>query len=113
MEIRETALIVGLVAQGDNRNVDERTIAYWHDLIGDLNFQDAQTAVREFRRESTEYLMPVHVRQRVARLRADRIASAGRLEPVCGPDDPNYFRELRLLRSAVAEGRVLPKQIGD
>lgn len=111
MNIRETSLIVGLVAEGDNRKVDERTIAYWHDLIGDLRFVDAQQAVREFRRESTEWLQPAHVRQRVKRIRASRLEAAGPLVPAVDADDPNYFRELRRLRDAVADGQDL-KQIG-
>jgi len=112
VEIRETALIVGLVAKGDNRKVDKETIVWWHDLIGDLSFKDAQCAVRQFRRESTEWLMPAHVRRLVAAYRAERMTAAGEIVPDVDPDDPTYFRRLRELRAAAADGRDVQKLIG-
>lgn len=110
MNIDETAAILALVAKGDNRKVDRETIVFWHDLIGDLDFGEAQQAVRAFRRESTDYLMPAHVRQRVAAVRRERLSRAGHLVPGGDPDDPGWFLRLRELRRQVAGGST--RQIG-
>lgn len=112
MLIDETAAILALVAKGDNRTVDKEAVVYWHDLIGDLSFTDAQRAVRQFRRESTDYLMPAHIRRLVASYRSERIAAVGQIVPDIDPDDPTYFRRLRELRAAAAEGRDVQKLIG-
>lgn len=111
MQISETALIVGLIAEGDNRKIDKTTIVYWHDLIGDLPFQDTQQAVREHRRTTTEWLMPAHIRRLVASYRSQRIAAAGQIVPDVDPDDPTYFTKLRKLRTAIADGQPTHPQI--
>ena len=62
MTIAQTAALVAKVALGDNRHVDELVIAYWHDTIGDLDFDDALAALKRFRRERPGvYLEPGHL----------------------------------------------------
>lgn len=62
MNRRETATLLAKVQLGDNRVVDALVIEYWHDTIGDLEFDDAMAALRSFRRERPgTYLEPGHL----------------------------------------------------
>lgn len=62
MTITEMGELLVRVQLGDNREVDIPTIAYWHDLIGDMSIQDAFVALRRFRRERPgTYLEPGHL----------------------------------------------------
>ena len=72
MNIEQTAVILAKVAALDNRNDTDAAILAWHEVIGDLDYFDALEAVAIHRRESTEYLMPAHIRAIVARLRSER-----------------------------------------
>jgi len=59
---------------GDKRDVDLVVLAYWDELIGDLDVRDALEGVSMHRRESADYLMPAHViaNARRAKLRRER-----------------------------------------
>jgi hypothetical protein len=72
MNLEQTAAILAKVAALDGRNDTDSAILAWHEVIADLDYQDALRAVAMHRMESTEYLMPVHVRQLVARIRSER-----------------------------------------
>lgn len=62
MTITEIATLVAKVQLGDNRDVDQLVIAYWFELIGDLDFTVALEALRRFRRERPGvYLEPGHL----------------------------------------------------
>ena len=61
MNISETAMLLGKIQAGDNREVSQVIVAEWHDTIGHLNFADAVEAVRLHRQNSADYLMPAHV----------------------------------------------------
>jgi hypothetical protein len=53
----------------DNRQVGDATVLEWHELVGDLDYDEALEAVRLHFRDSTEYLKPAHVRAGVERIR--------------------------------------------
>lgn len=72
MNIEQTAVVLAKIAALDNRHDTDAAILAWHEAIGDLDYQDSLRAVAVHRMESTEYLMPAHVRQLVARLRKER-----------------------------------------
>lgn len=62
MTLTEMAVLVAKVQLGDNREVDELVIAYWHELIGDMDFEQAMKTLRRFRRERPGvYLEPGHL----------------------------------------------------
>lgn len=62
MNFRETAQLLVKVQLGDNRTVDEATIVYWAETIGDLSYEQADGALRRFRRERPgTYLEPGHL----------------------------------------------------
>jgi len=64
MRFDETAAVLAKIKLGDNRQVDNAgfVLNEWHDAIGDLEYSDAIAAVVLHRRESTDYLMPAHIR---------------------------------------------------
>jgi hypothetical protein len=74
MRFDETAAVLAKIKLGDNRQVDNAGLVLneWHDAIGDLNYSDAIAAVVLHRRESTEYLMPAHIRMGAKRARESR-----------------------------------------
>jgi len=69
---REVANVLARVQLGDNRTTDEVVLRSWIQEIGDLDFQDAVEAVVLHRRESTDWLMPAHVRANVKLIWARR-----------------------------------------
>jgi|SRR5690606_16866239 len=108
MNLSDTAKVLALISAVDRRVVDEATVAAWHDLIGDLPLQDCLEAVRAHRRESTEYLVPAHVRRRVVAVMADRVARVGDPLPLADPDDVAAYQAARkAARAQVASGDEL------
>lgn len=63
MNIRETARLLGLAASFDNRNITDNAVVAWQAALADVDFTDAQAAVVRHFRDSTDYLMPAHVRR--------------------------------------------------
>lgn len=66
--------LLGFAALYDNRTVGDADILAWLRAIGDLSYADAERAVAAHYGETTDRLMPAHVRGRVKAMRADRIA---------------------------------------
>lgn len=86
MTREQTAALLALIAVCDRRSVGVPEIAAWHQLLGEVDYDDACEAVRRHFRGSRDYLMPVHVvdgaaeidreRRRIARLDAGQRAQA-------------------------------------
>jgi hypothetical protein len=57
----DVARLLAYIRTLDNRTIDEATVAAWHDVIGDLRFEDCVQAVRLHFRNSVDYLKPGHV----------------------------------------------------
>lgn len=69
MNISETAAVLAKIRLIDNREVNELVIREWHDAIGHLSYGDAVAAVREHRKNTTDYLQPAHLTRLVDQLR--------------------------------------------
>lgn len=72
MNAFEMKRLLAKISLGDNRQVDQLVIDDWMETIGFLDYRDAYQAVVAHRRESTEYLMPAHVKAGSARVRSAR-----------------------------------------
>lgn len=109
----EVVDLLSLAAARDRRTVGKADVMAWHQDIGDLPFADAREAIGIHFRESTDWLMPAHVRRIVARLRDERGGVPGPgLSPAipdADPDDvPAYLAAVREQRTRAADGHEVP-----
>lgn len=68
----DVVLLLGFASMYDYRRIGEADVEAWYLVVGDLDLDDAKAAVIAHYRDSTERLMPAHVRQGVKTIRADR-----------------------------------------
>lgn len=62
----------------DNRKVtDEAMVAWAHAIRPDISKADALKAIAEHHAESTDYIGPAHINQRVRAIRRERLQRAG------------------------------------
>lgn len=104
----ETARVLAKCAAYDQRTVGEADVMAWHENIGDLDYGDAMEAVRRHYRESTERIMPAHVRQSCRAIRNER----RRLEThearaLPGRFEDDAIRDLRINRGMATCAEVL------
>lgn len=106
MTEEETLDLLTLMASYDRRKVGKADVKAWHAIAGDLRFTDGWQAVLGHYAESTEWMMPAHLRQRVAAIRQARLDAAGPTEiPQELADRPIEAREwLQRTRDAIADG---------
>jgi hypothetical protein len=76
----------------DNRTVGDADILAWMRAIGDLPYDDADMAVAAHYGETTDRLMPGHVRARVKAARKDRLDRMVLPAPDADPDSPATYR---------------------
>lgn len=107
MNAEEMGELLALAALYDNRTVGDADILAWLNAIGDLPYRDADTAVAAHYGESTERLLPAHVRERVQAIRAQRIRDAEIPPPPAELlDNPRaYQAALHAATVAIADGR--------
>lgn len=72
MLLSETAKILAKVQLIDNRTVDRVTVDTWHEIIGHFTYEDVLAAINLHRLESTEYLVPAHIKANMTRAKAIR-----------------------------------------
>jgi hypothetical protein len=103
MNIAETGRVLAKASAIDNRDVGQAAVLAWHEVLHDLDYTDALDAVARHRRESHEYLQPVHIRRLVRIIRDERRAStvAKALPPGRFENDPE-----RAARTTTGAARV-------
>jgi hypothetical protein len=57
----ETAQLLTVISQLDNRKLEPATVEAWHAVLGHLDYSIAVEAARVHFRDSTDYLMPAHI----------------------------------------------------
>jgi hypothetical protein len=85
----EAARLLSACAMFDYRPIEEADGLAWHHVIGDLDFDDAMEAVRRHYAESTDRMMPAHVRAGVKAIRTER----RRMEPSEALALPSKFED--------------------
>ena len=65
METREAFQLLTLASARDGRTVDAAVAAVWADDLAEVTLTDAVTAARDHYRESTAWLMPAHIIERL------------------------------------------------
>jgi len=98
----------------DRRTAGDADVDAWLAAIGDLDFQDARQAVIAHYTESSDWLMPVHIKRRVAAMRARRVTDTRMPAPPPElADNPRaYIAWLRAAETAIASGRTVEEITG-
>jgi hypothetical protein len=68
----QTALVLAKAAGIDQRTVGAADVLAWHEIIGDLEYADALAAVSAHYAESSDRLMPAHVRRHALAIARER-----------------------------------------
>jgi len=92
--------------------IDEYTPDVWHDLLGDLAYDDCETAAAAVAKRQP-FVAPAEIRAEVRRLRDERLAREIPAAPPAGlADDPGRYRaELQAGITRIADGHRLPAAI--
>jgi hypothetical protein len=118
---QDTALLLGMCAAYDQRTIGDADALAWHEILSDLDFDDAKLAVVAHYRTETRRVMPADIRAAVKKIRAERVTHPDEI-PDADPDDvPAYVVALRQGRYVRASGgtipvpdlRLLTRRIGD
>lgn len=99
MTNEQAAKLLAIIAAGDNRSVDMTTIQVWADALDGLDPDMCLQAVREHRRNSTDYLTPAHVVARVRQVMLTPPPFKAIEAPVAEPDSFAVKEVRRLLQT--------------
>ena len=77
MKLAEVAVVLAKAAAYDRRTVGEADARAWHEVLGDVELVDALVAVARHYRDSTDWLMPAHLRRLAAQCRDARLRVEG------------------------------------
>jgi len=100
VNVPELTVLLARIQVLDNRQVDKLTLEAWEPLMTGIDYEAAVEAVNAHFRESTEYLKPAHITERV---RASALAlkpftmSAAALES-CAPGQHRRLADGTCLR---------------
>jgi hypothetical protein len=103
MNRSDTSKILTKMAAYDQRTIGLADVAAWHEIIGELDYGDCLTAVRDYYTESRDRCMPADIVKRVKAIQSERSRAVGALRPNDTEDD---MVELRALNAAVRSGRM-------
>ncbi len=108
MTPQETALLLAKAVAYDSRTVGRADIAAWQEALGDLDFHDAMAAVVLHFQDSTDRLMPAHIRRCVKTMREERLRGVDILDLGSEDDVETYIATVRRRRDDIAAGRLTP-----
>jgi hypothetical protein len=104
----EIVELLTLAATYDYRKIGEADVEAWHLALDDITIDDAKTAVVAHYRESTDRLMPAHVRQGVRALRAlNRRHEPHEIRALPCGFDHDTVRQVQLARGVATVREVL------
>lgn len=104
----DTARLLAACAMYDFRSVETADAAAWHHVIGDLDYDDAMEAVRLHYQQSTDRMMPAHVRQGVKAIRAERARrEKHEARELPSPFEEDMNRQVRMQAGAAQVREVL------
>lgn len=78
MNKAEMAKVLTIASAIDNRKLSSEAVEAWFMVVGDIDYEVAVEAVRRHFDESSDYLVPNHVRVISQRIMRDRIADEKR-----------------------------------
>lgn len=103
------AELLTIAAAYDSRRPDRARALAWADALGDLDPEDCSLAIRRHYRDSTEFVMPAHIRRLVRTIREERRAGTvvKALQEAPKVPMPDWVRRQF---HAFAEARKLPRE---
>ena len=115
MNLTETTTLLAMIQAFDRRTVGQADVTAWQATLDDLRFDDCRDAVVAHFRNSSEWLMPAHVRATVKAARRERLDRDTPLEPPdADPNDPPaYIEALRADRRRVADGTERQRPVSE
>ena len=81
MNAEDTSRLLAKCASYDRRKIGEADVIAWFQVLGDLPYDDCIAAVIGHYTDTTEWLMPAHVRRRVRDIRDRRLEATEIPEP--------------------------------
>lgn len=81
MKKSEVLKLLTIASAFDNRRPTDVQVEAWHAVIGDLDYALAEAAVRRHFRESSQWMLPVHVVDGAAALATEQAWTAPTLSP--------------------------------
>lgn len=114
MNKRETGQLLAYISSFDNRNFNELTAATWNELFLDYDIDECKQLVRQHFDESSEWLMPAHLKQRLRETRRARLRAIGTVPRVNEVDAgrPDAHQVMKKVANAIASGRMSPAEYG-
>ena len=107
MNAEQAGQVLAKCASYDRRKTGDADTIAWYQAIGDLAYDDCIAAVIAHYSETTDWIMPAHIRQRVKQAREARILAADipAPPPEVAADRAAYRAALHAARVAAADGR--------
>lgn len=107
----EMARVLTKAAAFDQRTIGEADVMAWYDAVGQLDYDDAMTAVSRHYATNTDRIMPAHLRAEVLAIRNERAAQQQheiRALPSKFEYDPERNERIREGIRKLAEGWGVP-----
>lgn len=114
MNRAQVAELLAYVAAFDRRTIGDADVLAWHEVLGDLDPDDAHTTARAWYTANHGMIAPADIRAGVRSIRVERIQRA-QVNPPDGldPDNPAaYQRWMLAALRATADGRSVPERTG-
>lgn len=115
----QIALLLTACAARDQRTIGETDVLAWSEDLGDLDYDDALQAVSLHYRESTDRIMPAHVRRQCRIIRDKRRAgqNIAAIKASVQPSDEERIRRnkarLAEVMAQIAEKRSVPAVVAE
>jgi len=61
VDIKQTGILLAKIALIENREATNETILAWHEILNEVNYEDAMEALIQHYRHSTESCKPAHI----------------------------------------------------
>lgn len=114
MNRTEVATVLIKVTAFDLRTVGEADVLAWHEVLADVDLADALAAVTRHYRDSTDRIMPAHVRRLARAVKDDRRRLEAKAAPrqLPGRFETDEERDARLARGVTKVRAVLDALAG-
>lgn len=116
MDIIETGKVLAKIQAFDNRNVEPETTLAWHEVLEPHSLADALTAVSDYFRVNSSWIMPAHIVERVRAMEDARTYEfkdgyhLNRADEERMLEDRNWSwsEQMKALSRAVRTGKLTP-----